>query len=187
MSIPRVGFDPFCIAAAIRWHVRVPGQCVARSELVSCHDFPDRYEKRHARHHKMVVHPAPRAAIQDRLKAGWSPEQNADRRDAHVYRTFPKHRRRPGPSGHRSTERRQIFEVLSVFHWPENFSGGGEFGGWTRGRMQFRKAYCKMEGTPGGRTHQKPGECHSQSRRGTRISKRVPRRNDIDTPVKTAS
>ena len=37
------------------------------------------YEKRRAIHRKMIVHPELKAAIEDRLKAGWSPEQIAGR------------------------------------------------------------------------------------------------------------
>lgn len=39
----------------------------------------DMYEKRRAIHRKMIVHPDLKAAIEDRLKAGWSPEQIAER------------------------------------------------------------------------------------------------------------
>lgn len=37
------------------------------------------YEKRRAIHRKMIVHPELKEAIEDRLKAGWSPEQIAGR------------------------------------------------------------------------------------------------------------
>ena len=39
----------------------------------------DMYEKRRAIHLKMIVHPELKEAIEDRLKAGWSPEQIAGR------------------------------------------------------------------------------------------------------------
>ena len=39
----------------------------------------DKYERRRAVHRKMVVHPELKAAIEDRLKEGWSPEQIAGR------------------------------------------------------------------------------------------------------------
>ena len=37
----------------------------------------DKYEQRRAVHRKMAVHPKLKAVIEDRLKAGWSPEQIA--------------------------------------------------------------------------------------------------------------
>ena len=37
------------------------------------------YEQRRAIHRKMIAHPELKAAIEDRLKAGWSPEQIAGR------------------------------------------------------------------------------------------------------------
>ena len=39
----------------------------------------NKYEQRRAVHRKMVTHPKPKAAIEDRLKAGWPPEQIAGR------------------------------------------------------------------------------------------------------------
>lgn len=39
----------------------------------------DLYERRRAVHRKMIVHPELKAAVEDRLKAGWSPEQIAGR------------------------------------------------------------------------------------------------------------
>ena len=39
----------------------------------------DKYEARRAIHRKMIVHPELKEAIEDRLKAGWSPEQIAGR------------------------------------------------------------------------------------------------------------
>ena len=39
----------------------------------------DRYEQRRATHRKMIAHPELKASIEDRLKAGWSPEQIAGR------------------------------------------------------------------------------------------------------------
>lgn len=39
----------------------------------------NKYEARRAIHRKMIVHPELKEAIEDRLKAGWSPEQIAGR------------------------------------------------------------------------------------------------------------
>lgn len=77
----------------------------------------DQYEQRRAIHRKMIAHPELKAAIEDRLKAGFSPEQIAGRmrlerhpirvsretiyrfvyskdgRDEQFYRHLPEHRR----------------------------------------------------------------------------------------------
>ena len=82
------------------------------------------YEKRRAIHRKMIVHPELKAAVEDRLKAGWSPEQIAGRmrlerhpirvshetiyrftcskdgRAEQFYRHLPEHRRRRRPRGY---------------------------------------------------------------------------------------
>ena len=44
-----------------------------------CMTAQAKYEKRRAIHRKMIMHPDLKAAIEDRLKAGWSPEQIAGR------------------------------------------------------------------------------------------------------------
>jgi len=82
----------------------------------------------------MIVHPQLKAAIEDRLKAGWSPEQiagrmrlerhpirvshetiyrfaySADGRAEAFYRHLPAHRRRRRPCGHRRHHRTQVFD-----------------------------------------------------------------------------
>ena len=84
----------------------------------------DKYEERRAIHRKMIVHPKLKEAIEDRLKAGWSPEQIAGRlrlkrypirvshetiyqfayskdgRDEQFYRHLPEHRKRRRPRGY---------------------------------------------------------------------------------------
>ena len=81
-----------------------------------CMTAQAKYEKRRAIHRKMILHPDLKAAIEDRLKAGWSPEQIAGRmrlerhpirvshetiyrfayskdgRDEQFYRHLPEHR-----------------------------------------------------------------------------------------------
>ena len=90
----------------------------------------DKYEQRRAVHRKMVVDSEPKAVIEDRLKAGWSPEQIAGRmrlgrhpirvshetiyrcayskdgRAEQFYRHLPEHRKRHRPRGYlpRTTE-----------------------------------------------------------------------------------
>ncbi len=110
------------------------------------------YEKRRAIHRKMVVHPDLKAAIKDRLKAGWSPEQIAGRmrlerhpirvshetiyrfayskdgRDEQFYRHLPEHRRRRRPRGYRRHNRTHIFDVQSLSRRPERISERAEFG-----------------------------------------------------------
>ena len=44
-----------------------------------CMTAQSKYERRRAIHRKMIVHPELKDAIEDRLKAGWSPEQIAGR------------------------------------------------------------------------------------------------------------
>ncbi len=75
------------------WHAKVPVREMARvlkrnrytdkamPELNGYHAVvaQDKYEQRRAIHRKMVVHPELKEAIEDRLKAGWSPEQIAGR------------------------------------------------------------------------------------------------------------
>ena len=79
------------------------------------------YERRRAIHRKLISNPELKAAVEDRLKAGWSPEQIAGRmrlerhpirvshetiyhfayskdgRDEHFYRHLPEHRKRRRP------------------------------------------------------------------------------------------
>jgi len=98
------------------------------------------YERRRAIHRKMIGHPDLKAAIEDRLKAGWSPEQIAGRmrlerhpirvshetiyrfayskdgRDEQFYRHLPEHRKRRRPRGYRRHHRTQIFDSQSSCH-----------------------------------------------------------------------
>ncbi len=52
------------------------------------------YEQRRALHRKMIVHPELKEAVEDRLKAGWSPEQIAGRMrlERHPVRVAPETR-----------------------------------------------------------------------------------------------
>lgn len=112
------------------------------------------YEKRRAIHRKMIVYPDLKAAIEDRLKAGWSPEQIAGRmllerhpirvshetiyrfayskdgRAEKFYRHLPEHRRRRRPRGYRRHNRTHIFDNQSLSHRPESVSERVEFGHW---------------------------------------------------------
>ena len=131
----------------------------------------DMYEKRRAIHRKMIVHPDLKAAIEDRLKAGWSPEQIAGRmrlerhpirvshetiyrfayskdgRDEQFYRHLPEHRRRRRPRGYRRHNRTHIFDTQSLSHRPERISERAEFGHWECDLMMFRMEHGKVNVT----------------------------------------
>ena len=102
----------------------------------------DKYERRRAVHRKLVAHPEVKAAVEDALKAGWSPEQIAGRmrleqhricvshetiyRFAYsklglaeaFYRHLPEHRRRRRPRNHRRHQRSHIQDSQSLCHRP---------------------------------------------------------------------
>lgn len=129
------------------------------------------YEQRRAIHRKMIVHPELKTAIEDRLKAGWSPEQIAGRmrlerhpirvshetiyrfayskdgRDEQFYRHLPEHRRRRRPRGYRRHSRTHIFDVQSLAHRPDRISERAEFGHWECDLMMFRKEHGKVNVT----------------------------------------
>ncbi|MEI4264010.1 IS30 family transposase [Roseovarius sp. D0-M9] len=131
----------------------------------------DMYERRRAVHCKMIVHPDLKAAIEDRLKAGWSPEQIAGRmrlerhpiRVSHetinrfayskdgcaeqFYRDLPQHRRRRRPRGYRRHQRGHIFDAQSLSYRPEGVSARAEFGHWECDLMMFRKENGKVNVT----------------------------------------
>ena len=112
----------------------------------------DMYKRRRAVHRKMIRHPQLKEAVEDRLKAGWSPEQIAGRmrfechevrvshetiyrfaysrdgRAEEFYRHLPEHRRRRRPRGHRRHNRTRIFDGQSLSRRPERVSDRVEFG-----------------------------------------------------------
>jgi IS30 family transposase len=129
------------------------------------------YEKRRAIHRKMIAHPELQAAIEERLKAGWSREQivgrmwlerhsirvshetiyrfaySKDGREEQFYRHLPEHRRRRRPRGYRRHNRTHIFDVQSLSHRPERISERLEFGHWECDLMMFRKEHGKVNVT----------------------------------------
>lgn len=131
----------------------------------------DKYEARRAIHRKMIVYPELKEAIEDRLKAGWSPEQIAGRmrlerhpirvshetiyrfayskdgRDEQFYRHLPEHRRRRRPRGYRRHNRTHIFDTQSLSYRPESISERAEFGHWECDLMMFRKEHGKVNVT----------------------------------------
>ncbi len=129
------------------------------------------YEKRRAIHRKMIVHPELKAAVEDRLKAGWSPEQIAGRMrlerhpirvshetiyrfayskdgcDEQFYRRLPEHSRCRRPRGHRRHNRTHILDIQSLSHRPERIAERVEFGHRECDLMMFRKEYGKVNVT----------------------------------------
>tara|TARA_R110002110_G_scaffold411911_1_gene636992 strand:- start:866 stop:1876 length:1011 start_codon:yes stop_codon:yes gene_type:complete len=129
------------------------------------------YQQRRAIHRKMVVHPELKAAIVDRLQAGWSPEQIAGRmrlerhpirvshetiyrfaysKDGHAeqfYRHLPEHRRRRRPRGYRRHQRGHIYDAQSLSHRPERIAERSEFGHWECDLMMFRREHGKVNVT----------------------------------------
>ena len=131
----------------------------------------DMYERRRAIHRKMIVHPQLKAAIEDRLKAGWSPEQIAGRmrlerhsiRVSHetiyrfayskdgraeaFYRHLPEHRKRRRPRGYRRHQRGHTLDSQSLSHRPDCIAERIEFGHWECELMMFRKEHGKVNVT----------------------------------------
>ncbi len=130
----------------------------------------DRYAQRRATHRKMIAHPELKASIEDRLKAGWSPEQIAGRmrlerhpiqgshetiyrfayskdgREEQFYRHLPEHRRRRRLRGYRRGQR-HISLTARVRHTGPSASTSAEFGHWECDLMMFCKEYGKVNVT----------------------------------------
>lgn len=131
----------------------------------------DKYEYRRAVHRKLVAHPEVKAAIEDALKAGWSPEQIAGRMrleqhcicvshemiyrfayskaglEEAFYRHLPEHRRRPRPCTHRRHQRSRIQDSQSLCHRPSAAAERQEFGHWECDLMMFRNENGKVNVT----------------------------------------
>ncbi len=112
-----------------------------------------------------------KAAVESRLKAGWSAEQIAGRmrlerhlirvihetiyrfayskdgRDEQFYRHLPEHRRRRRPRGSRRHNRAHISDIQSLASRPERISERAEFGHWECDLMMFRKEHGKVNVT----------------------------------------
>ena len=136
-----------------------------------CMTAQAKYEKRRAIHRKMIVYPELKETIEDRLKAGWSPEQIAGRmrlerhpirvshetiyrfayskdgREEQFFRHLPEHRRRRRPRGYRRHNRTHMFDNQSLSHRPERVSERAEFGHWECDLMMFRKEHGKVNVT----------------------------------------
>lgn len=131
----------------------------------------DKAERRRAVHRKLVRYPELKAAVEEALEAGWSPEQIAGRmrleghqvrlshetiyrfayskdgRAEAFYRHLPQHRKRRRPRGYRRQHRTQVFDKQSISRRPERISDRAEFGHWECDLMMFRKEHGKMNVT----------------------------------------
>lgn len=129
------------------------------------------YEGRRAIHRKLIRHPEIKAAVEDALKSGWSPEQIAGRmrlerhpirishetiyrfayskegRAEQFHRHLPEHRRRRRPRGQRRHQRGHIFEAQSLRNRPAEVADRQEFGHWECDLMMFRKEHGKVNVT----------------------------------------
>ena len=166
----RLGRDPSTIYRDIKRNRYTDGEL---PELNGYHALvaQDKYEQRRAIHRKMTIHPDLKAAIEDRLKAGWSPEQIAGRmrlerhpirvshqtiyrfayskdgREEQFYRHLPEHRRRRRPRGYRRHNRTHIFDIQSLSNRRERVSERLEFGHWECDLMMSRKEHGKVNVT----------------------------------------
>ncbi|MBM2294305.1 IS30 family transposase [Sulfitobacter pseudonitzschiae] len=125
----------------------------------------DKYEQRRAIHRKMIIHPDLKAAIEDRLKAGWSPEQIAGRlriepcppyRICHetiyqyVYsesgqsqelgRYLPERQRKRKPRYARKARDRVFPLEISIHNRPDEINNRSQFGNWEGDLMIFERA-----------------------------------------------
>lgn len=129
------------------------------------------YEKRRAIHRKLVVHPDLKAAVLDRLKEGWSPEQIAGRmkqeehplRVSHetiyrfaysrtgqseeLYRHLPEHRRRRRPRNARRQHGARFSEHIAISHRPKAVAERAEFGHWECDLIMFRREHGRANVT----------------------------------------
>ncbi len=131
----------------------------------------DMYDRRRAIHRKLIVHQDPKAAVEDRLKAGWSPEQIAGRmrlechpirvshetiyrfayskdgRSEEFYRHLPEHRRRRRPRNARRRHGARFAEETAISLRPEAISERVSFGHWECDLMMFRREHGKVNVT----------------------------------------
>ncbi len=130
-----------------------------------------RYEDRRAIHRKLIRHPDVRAAVVDRLKVGWSPEQIAGRMrfEAHpvtvshetiyrfaysktgqseqLYRHLPEHRRKRRPRLMRRQHGARFSEENAIAHRPCEVAERIQFGHWECDLMMFRKEHGRANVT----------------------------------------
>ena len=117
----------------------------------------------------MLMYPQVKAAVEGRLRAGWSPEQIAGRmcleyhpvrvshetiyrfaysRDGRAeafYRHLPEHRRRRRPRGYRRHHRTRVFDSQSLSRRPVRVAERHAFGHREYDLMEFRREHGKVE------------------------------------------
>ena len=125
----------------------------------------DKYEQRRAVHRKMVVHPELKAAIEGRLKAGWSPEQIAGRmrlerhpirvshetiyrfayskdgRAEQFYRHLPEHRKARRPRRARKRQKPTFDRDVSILFRPDDVAHRRQFGHWEADLVLFKQRF----------------------------------------------
>lgn len=131
----------------------------------------DAYERRRAVHRKLIAYPDIKLAVEDRLKAGWSPEQISGRMklEAHpisvsyetiyryayskegraeeFFRHLPEHRRRRRPRNMRRRHGQRFSSEMSILHRPDSVRHRRQFGHWECDLVMFRKEFGKANVT----------------------------------------
>jgi IS30 family transposase len=126
---------------------------------------------RRRRHRKLVRHPKLRAAIIERIKHGWSPEQiagrlayerssirvchetiyrfaySSDGREMKLWRHLPEARARRRPRHARRRHGRRFSPELSILHRPDIVRVRKKLGHWECDLIQFRKKFGKANVT----------------------------------------
>lgn len=130
------------------------------------------YEKRRAVHRKLIAYPDVKAAVEDRLKAGWSPEQIAGRmrleehpvsvsyetiyryasskegRAEEFFRHLPRHRRQRRPRNMRRRHGQRFKSEMSILiNRPDAVRERQQFGHWECDLVMFRREFGKANVT----------------------------------------
>lgn len=128
-------------------------------------------KERRSRHRKLVRHPQLQAAIIERIKYGWSPEQiagrlayerssvrvchetiyrfaySSDGREMKLWRHLPEARARRRPRHARRCHGRRFSPELSILHRPDIVRDRQQLGHWECDLLQFRKKFGKANVT----------------------------------------
>lgn len=128
-------------------------------------------KERRSRHRKLVRHPRLRAAIIERIKHGWSPEQiagrlayerssvrvchetiyrfaySSDGQEIKLWRYLPESRARRRPRHARRRHGRRFSPELSILHRPDVVRDRKQLGHWECDLIQFRKKLGKANVT----------------------------------------
>lgn len=128
-------------------------------------------KERRSRHRKLVGHPQLQAAIIERIKHGWSPEQiagrltyerssvrvchetiyrfaySSDGREMKLWRHLPEARARRRPRQARRRHGHRFSRELSILHRPDIVRDRKQLGHWECDLIQFRKKFGKANVT----------------------------------------